>query len=56
MRNGIINRIQKAKYSSILFDYTCAVSRKEQMSEIKRNVYIDSNGKKIIEEFFFSIS
>lgn len=51
-RNEIINRIQKAKYFSILFDCTPDVSRKEQMSEIIRYIYFDSNGKVKIEESF----
>lgn len=52
IRNQIISRIKKAKYYAILFDCTPDLSKKEQMSQVIRYVYINSNGKVTIEESF----
>lgn len=48
----ITTRINQARYFSILFDCTPDVSRKEQMSQIIRYVYVDKNNKVSTRESF----
>ncbi|XP_060846436.1 uncharacterized protein LOC132926113 [Rhopalosiphum padi] len=51
VKDEILNRINKSKYFSILFDCSPDVSHQEQLTEIIRYVHID-NGEVSIEESF----